>query len=171
MKNYSFRAWRRHRNHKATAFYEFMVDGVSELVTDVRKSPTTTASRSLANVEAYDPEVKNEFMVAVSDFENVLFALLDELESLKDSPLASIVTILIYSESGSIIREMPLSEVIPAVHVAAERKGLCVPFSFASGGVFIPAPPQDSSLGIADYQVSTLTLITDEVPSTTLAVA
>ncbi|GJR73162.1 hypothetical protein Tco_0085527 [Tanacetum coccineum] len=127
----------------------------------------TTASRSLAKVEAYDPEVKNEFMVAVSDFKNVLFALLDELESLKDSPLASIVSTL----SGSIIREMPLSEVIPAVHVAAERKGLCVPFSFASGGVFIPAPPQDSSLGIADYQVSTLTLITDEVPSTTLAVA
>ncbi|GJX35505.1 hypothetical protein Tco_0247062 [Tanacetum coccineum] len=122
------------------------------------------SGRSLAQVEAYDPEVKNKYVPAVTDFENVSFALLDEFESLKDSPLASImfqpsvdqVTILIYSDAGSIIREMPLSEVIPAVCVVALRIGLCPP----------PAPLQDLSLGVADYQVSTLTLTTDEVPTT-----
>ncbi|GJY90309.1 hypothetical protein Tco_0505505 [Tanacetum coccineum] len=81
------------------------------------------SGRSLAQIEAYDPEVENKYVAAVTNFENVSFALLDEFESLKDSLLASImfqpsvdqVTILIYSDAGSIIREMPLSEVIPAV--------------------------------------------------------
>ncbi|GJS24953.1 hypothetical protein Tco_0453585 [Tanacetum coccineum] len=81
--------WRRRQEYKATP------------------SPTTTASRSLANVEAYDPEVKNEFMVAVSDFENVLFALLDELESLKDSPLASIVSTLVLKDGQGNVDSTP----------------------------------------------------------------
>ncbi|GJR37190.1 hypothetical protein Tco_1212874 [Tanacetum coccineum] len=131
--------------------------------------------RSLAQVEAYDLEVKNEYVVAVTAFENVSFALLDELGSLKDSALvlvmSALVTIPVYSESGSIIHEMRLSKVIPAVRVSVERRGLCSPSSSASGGGVIPTPLQDSSFGVANYQVSTLTLITGEVPATLPAVS
>ncbi|GKC96036.1 hypothetical protein Tco_1161478, partial [Tanacetum coccineum] len=48
------------------------------------------SGRTLDQVEAYNPEFKDEFVSVVTDFENVSFALLDELESLKDSPLVSI---------------------------------------------------------------------------------
>ncbi|GKC36819.1 hypothetical protein Tco_1049203 [Tanacetum coccineum] len=132
--------------------------------------------RSLAQVEAYDPEVKNEYVASVTDFENVSFALLDELESLKDSPLKfqpslDQVIIPVYSESGSVIREMPLSEVIPAVRVVSKRMKSCPSSGSASGGGVIPVLLQDSSFGVADYQVSTLTLITGEVPATPPAVS
>nr|GFC95518.1 hypothetical protein [Tanacetum cinerariifolium] len=53
------------------------------------------------------------------------------------------VTILVYPESGSVIHEIPLSEVISAVCVAAERSGLCLPFSSASGRGAIAALLQD----------------------------
>ncbi|GJY68220.1 hypothetical protein Tco_0471202 [Tanacetum coccineum] len=43
---------------------------------------------SLAQVEAYDLDVENKYMAAVSDFKNVSFSLFEELEALKDSPLA-----------------------------------------------------------------------------------
>ncbi|GKD34077.1 hypothetical protein Tco_1249586, partial [Tanacetum coccineum] len=111
------------------------------------------SGRSLAQIEVYDPEVENKYVAAVTDFENVSFALLDEFESLKDSPLASIMYALILKDDQG---NMPLSEVIPAVCVVALRIGLCPPL----------APLQDLSLGVADYQVSTLTLTTDEVPTT-----
>ncbi|GJU99070.1 hypothetical protein Tco_1328341 [Tanacetum coccineum] len=109
---------------------------------------------------------------------------LGELESLKDSPLAPImsalvlkdsqgnvdsipeiqwfqpsldqVTIPIYSESGSISREMSWFEVVPTTHVAVDRWGLRPPC-----GAFGFAPPHDSTLGVADYQVSTLVLSHD----------
>ncbi|GJX82357.1 hypothetical protein Tco_0331838 [Tanacetum coccineum] len=148
--------------------------------------------------EGLEAGIEHEYVAAVTDFENVSFALLDELESLKDSPLTYMmyalvlkddqanvnsnpelhkfqpsfdhVIIYIYSESGSVIREIPLSEVIPTVRVAVERRGLCPPSSSVSGEDAIPAPLQESSLGVADYQVSTLTFITDEVPVTPSAV-
>ncbi|GJS96317.1 hypothetical protein Tco_0803285 [Tanacetum coccineum] len=50
--------------------------------------------RSLAQVEAYDPEVENKYVVAVREFENVSFSLLEELEALKDSSLALIMSAL-----------------------------------------------------------------------------
>ncbi|GJX65136.1 hypothetical protein Tco_0299479 [Tanacetum coccineum] len=56
------------------------------------------------------------------------------------------VSIPIYSESGEVIREMLLSEVIPSVRGYAERRGLCPPSSSAP----------TTSLGVSDYQVSTL---------------
>ncbi|GKB95169.1 hypothetical protein Tco_0981306 [Tanacetum coccineum] len=49
---------------------------------------------SLAQVEAYDPEVKNKYVVVVWEFENVSFSLLEELEALKDSQLALIMYVL-----------------------------------------------------------------------------
>ncbi|GKD70438.1 hypothetical protein Tco_1324528, partial [Tanacetum coccineum] len=144
------------------------------------------SGQTLAQVEAYNPRVKDEFVVAVTNFENVSFALLDELESLKDSPLASImsalvlrdaqgnvdstpelqrfqpsldqVTVPIYSESGSVSHEMPLFEVVPTARAAADRRGLCSPLL---GGASSSAPPHESSMGVSDYQVSTLALSGD----------
>ncbi|GKF27876.1 hypothetical protein Tco_0094218, partial [Tanacetum coccineum] len=141
------------------------------------------AGRSLAQVEAYDHGTEGKYVFVVSEFENVSFSLLEELEGLKDSPLALImsaltlkddhgntdttpefcqfqpsldqVTIPIYFESGSISYEMLLSEAILVIRRSAEMRGLGPSFSFASGRVSTPAPLQDSSLGVADYQVST----------------
>nr|GEV07511.1 hypothetical protein [Tanacetum cinerariifolium] len=72
------------------------------------------AGRSLAQVEAYDPEVERKYVVAFFEFEG-----------------------------------------------SAKRRGLCLPFSSASGGTSGPAPSYDSSMGITDYQVSTLVLAGD----------
>ncbi|GJZ18388.1 hypothetical protein Tco_0554511 [Tanacetum coccineum] len=144
---------------------------------------------ALGKVEAYDLEVEGKYVATVSEFEGVSFPLLDELEGLKDSPLALIMYALtlkdgqgnkdatpefawfqpsidlvyvpVYSESGSVDREMLLSDVIPAIRQSAERRGLCPPSSSASGGTSGPAPSYDSSLGVTDYHVSTLVLASD----------
>ncbi|GJX13577.1 hypothetical protein Tco_0205335 [Tanacetum coccineum] len=136
------------------------------------------AGRSLTQVEAYDPEVEGKYVVAVSKFEGVLFPLLDEIESLKDSPLAQImyalilkdnqgnrdaalefpqfqpsvdqVVVLVYSESGFIEREMLLSDAIPAIRQSAERRGLCPPSSFTLGEASGSAPLV-TSLGVTNY--------------------
>nr|GEW84432.1 hypothetical protein [Tanacetum cinerariifolium] len=125
--------------------------------------------RSLAQIEAYDHETGEKYVVAVSKFENVCFPSLDESEGLKDSPLALImsaltlkddygdvyltpsfsefqpsldqVSIHIYFRSGEVIREMLLSEVNPSVRGSAERWMLCPPSSSAT----------TTSLGILDY--------------------
>ncbi|GJW59803.1 hypothetical protein Tco_0109138 [Tanacetum coccineum] len=144
------------------------------------------SGRTLAQVEAYNRGVKDDFVSVVTDFENVSFALLDELESLKDSPLASImsalalkdaqgnvdstpelqcfqpsldqVTVPIYLESGFVSGEMLISEVVPTARAAAKMRGLLPP---PLGGTYRFAPPHGSSLGVADYQVSTLVLSGD----------
>ncbi|GJV42364.1 hypothetical protein Tco_1420804 [Tanacetum coccineum] len=130
--------------------------------------------RLLAQIEAYDPETEAKFMATISEFKNVSFPLLDELEGLRDSLLTPImsaltlkddhanvdtspsfsgfqpsldqVSIPIYSESGEVIREMLLSKVVPFVIRSAERMGLCPPSN--------PAP--STSIGVSDYQISTL---------------
>nr|GEW75699.1 hypothetical protein [Tanacetum cinerariifolium] len=149
--------------------------------------------RSLTQIEAYDPEVEEKYVVAVFAFENVSFPLLDELEGLKDSPLAFImsaltlkddhgdanttpefrqfqpsldqVTVPIYSKSGSIDHEMLLSDAIPAIRGPAARRRLCPPPSSTMGGASGSAPPHES-LGVANYQVSTLVLSVDEGSTT-----
>nr|GFA64871.1 hypothetical protein [Tanacetum cinerariifolium] len=101
------------------------------------------AGRSLTQIEAYDSKIERKYVVAVSEFKGVSFHLLDELESLKDSPLALImfaltlnddhgntdvtpefrrfqpsldqVTVPIYFESSSIDHKMLLSNTILAV--------------------------------------------------------
>ncbi|GKB34776.1 hypothetical protein Tco_0879718 [Tanacetum coccineum] len=132
---------------------------------------------------------KGKYVVAVSEFEGVSFPLLDELEGLKDFPLTLImsaltlkddhgntdatlefrqvqpsldqVTMPIYSDSGSIDREMLLPDAIPFIHKSVERWGLCPPPSSTLGRASSFAHPHDSSLGVADYQVSTLVLSGD----------
>ncbi|GKC79120.1 hypothetical protein Tco_1129894, partial [Tanacetum coccineum] len=141
------------------------------------------ASRSLAQVEAYDLEAEGKYIVAVSEFDGVSFPLLDELESLKDSPLTLIMSVLIlnddqgntdtalefarfqpfidqvdvpvYSESSFVDREMLLPDAIPSIRQSAERRGLCPPSSSALGGTSGSAPSYDSSLGVTDYQCHT----------------
>ncbi|GKB65474.1 hypothetical protein Tco_0921660 [Tanacetum coccineum] len=140
--------------------------------------------RLLAQIKAYDPKTKAKYMVAVFEFENISFPLLDELEGLNDSLLALImsaltlkddhgdvdltpsfsefhpsldqVSIPIYSESGEMIRDMLLLEVIKSVRGSAERRGKCPPSSFAP----------TTSLGISDYQVSTLAQPIDDLLDT-----
>ncbi|GKF85441.1 hypothetical protein Tco_0253268 [Tanacetum coccineum] len=75
------------------------------------------------------------------------------------------VIVPIYSESGSVDREMLLSNVIPAICQSAERRGLWPPSSFALGRTSGSAPSHDSSLGVMDYQVSTLVLSGDGGPT------
>nr|GEU38568.1 hypothetical protein [Tanacetum cinerariifolium] len=140
-------------------------------------------SKLEAGVEAYNLVVKDEFVSVVTDFENISFALLDGLESLKDSPLASIMSALvlkdaqgnvdstpelqwfqpslnqvIYSESGFVSGKMLLSKVVPTARAATEMRGLYPP---PLGGTSSSAPYHGSFLGVADYQVSTLVLSDD----------
>ncbi|GKE10410.1 hypothetical protein Tco_1413961, partial [Tanacetum coccineum] len=140
---------------------------------------------------AINKEINGKYVAAVFEFENVSFPLLDELEGLKDSPLALIMSALTlkddhgnteflhlsfvsiqpspsitglpcyYFESGFIDREMLLSDAIPAIREFAKRKRLCPPLSSTLGRASSSAPPHDSSLGVADYQVSTLVLSSD----------
>ncbi|GKC07806.1 hypothetical protein Tco_0999416 [Tanacetum coccineum] len=72
------------------------------------------------------------------------------------------VTVPIYSESGSISREMSWSEVVPTTRAAVDRWGLRPPSGSTLGRAFGFSPPHDSTLGFADYQVSTLVLSHDE---------
>nr|GFA26793.1 hypothetical protein [Tanacetum cinerariifolium] len=142
------------------------------------------------STEAYDPEVEGKYVVAVSKFEGVSFPLLDELKSLKDSPIALIMFALIlkddhgnrvvapeftrfqpsidhvvmpvYSEFGSVDREMILSDAIFAIRQFVERRGMCPPLSSTMGEASSSTPPPDSSFGVADYHVSTLVPVNDE---------
>ncbi|GJX94411.1 hypothetical protein Tco_0348997 [Tanacetum coccineum] len=96
------------------------------------------AGRSLAQIEAYDPEVEGKYVAAVSKFKGVSFPLLDELESLKDSHIALIMFTLTLKDD--------------------------------QGETFRFAPSHNSSLGVTDYQVSTLVLSGDGRPTNPLPV-
>nr|GEV38542.1 hypothetical protein [Tanacetum cinerariifolium] len=108
------------------------------------------AGRSLAQVEAYGPKVEGKYVAVVFEFKGVSFPLLDELESLRDSPIALIMFALTLKYDQD--RKMLLSDAIHAIRQSAERQGLCPPSSSAPGG---------TSLGITDYQVFTLVLAGD----------
>ncbi|GJY76492.1 hypothetical protein Tco_0481608 [Tanacetum coccineum] len=89
------------------------------------------AGRSPNQIEAYDPEVKGKYVTAVSKFKGNTDA---TPEFSQFQPSLDQVVVPIYSESGSIDREMLLSDAIPAIHQSAERRGLCPPSSSALGG-------------------------------------
>nr|GEW04093.1 putative transposase (putative), gypsy type [Tanacetum cinerariifolium] len=111
------------------------------------------AGRSLAQVEAYDPEVDGKYVTA-DDQGNKDVA----PEFSWFQPSIDQVDVPIYFESDFIDHKMLLSDAIPAIRQSVERRGLCSPSSCAPGGTSSPAPSYDSSLGITDYQVSTLVL-------------
>nr|GEV13496.1 hypothetical protein [Tanacetum cinerariifolium] len=153
------------------------------------RSALGKAGRSLAQVKAYDPDVEGKYVVAVSEFEGISFPLLDELESLKDNPLALIIfaftlkddqgnkdaapeftqfqpsidqfIVPVYSESDFVEREMLLFDAILAIRQFAMRRGLCPPSSSAPGRNSGLDHSYDSSLGITGYQVSTLVMAGD----------
>ncbi|GKA20080.1 hypothetical protein Tco_0700069, partial [Tanacetum coccineum] len=64
------------------------------------------AGRSLSQIEAYDPDTEGKYVVAVSKLENVSFPLLDELEILKDSPLALIMYALALKDDDGICADL-----------------------------------------------------------------
>ncbi|GKB81200.1 hypothetical protein Tco_0948095 [Tanacetum coccineum] len=103
------------------------------------------AGRSLTQIEAYDPKTNGKYVAAVSEFENVSFLLLDELEGLKDSLLALIMYALaLKDDHGNTDPTPEFRQFQPSLDQG-----------------FGSAPPRDSSLGVADYQVSTLVLFGD----------
>ncbi|GJZ43251.1 hypothetical protein Tco_0590506 [Tanacetum coccineum] len=132
---------------------------------------------ALAQLEAYDPEVEGKYVAAVFEFENISFPLLDELESLKDSSFASIMSALVlkddqgnvdgtpefacfqpsldqvvvpvYSDSGPVDHEMLLSEAIPSVRRSRKKK-MCPLVDWDLSALF---PPPVHHLMSADYQV------------------
>nr|GEX53638.1 hypothetical protein [Tanacetum cinerariifolium] len=65
------------------------------------------SGQTLAQVKAYDPGVKGDLVSAVTDFENIFLSLLDELESLKDSPLASIMSTLVLKDAQCNVVSVP----------------------------------------------------------------
>ncbi|GJX13807.1 hypothetical protein Tco_0205565 [Tanacetum coccineum] len=111
------------------------------------------AGRSLAQVKAYDHDVESKYVAAVNDFKNVSFSLLEELEALKDSPLAPIMSALTLDGD---VDSIPRLHAIPVIREHAERRGLVPSSNSPKGGVTHTVHVQDSSLGVADYQVSTL---------------
>ncbi|GJY01718.1 hypothetical protein Tco_0359870 [Tanacetum coccineum] len=124
------------------------------------------AGRSLTQIEAYDPKVEGKYVAAVFEFEGVSFPLLDELERLNDSPLASIMPALILKDDqGNIDTTPEFSWFQPSLDQSSERKGLCPPSSSASGGTSGSVPPYDSPVGVAHYHVSTLCLPSDGGPT------
>ncbi|GJY15477.1 hypothetical protein Tco_0385899 [Tanacetum coccineum] len=123
------------------------------------------AGRSLTQIEAYDPMAEGKYVVAVFAFENMSFPLLDELEGLKDSSLTLIMSALTLKDDhgnfGSIDHEMLLSDAIPPIYGPDAWRGLCPPPGSTLGGAASSAPPHDSSLGVVNYQISTLVLSGD----------
>ncbi|GKD31448.1 hypothetical protein Tco_1242226, partial [Tanacetum coccineum] len=84
------------------------------------------AGRSLAQVKAYDYDVENKYVAAVSDFKNVSFYLLEELEALKDSSLALIMSALTLEGDADYtpkLRELQSSLDQVTVHVYSESSG------------------------------------------------
>ncbi|GJS81626.1 hypothetical protein Tco_0748167 [Tanacetum coccineum] len=111
------------------------------------------AGRSFPQIEAYDPEIETKYVVAVSKFENVSFPLLDELEGFKDSPLALIMSALTLKDDHGDTNTTP--------EFLYCEEGVCPPLSFTLGGDSSFVPPHGSSLGVTNYQVSTLVLSGD----------
>ncbi|GKF71351.1 hypothetical protein Tco_0207465, partial [Tanacetum coccineum] len=124
------------------------------------------AGRSLAQVEAYDPNVENKYVAVVNDFKNVSFSLLEELKALKDSPLALIMFALTLEGDAESTPKLHVvgSDAIPSIRGHAKKRGLVPSSSHAAGRVVSVVPVQDSSLGVMDYQVSTLVHTRDTVP-------
>ncbi|GKF92607.1 hypothetical protein Tco_0279326, partial [Tanacetum coccineum] len=92
------------------------------------------ADRALAQVEAYNPEIESKYVAAVREFENVSFSLLEELETLKDSPLDLIMSALTLegdANSTPELRKLQLSLDQVTVHVYSESSGSRGPSSIS----------------------------------------
>ncbi|GJY69216.1 hypothetical protein Tco_0472198 [Tanacetum coccineum] len=119
----------------------------------------TLAGRSLTQIEAYDLEVEGKYVVAVSKFEDTT------PEFSQFQPYLDQVVVPIYSESGSIDREMLLSEAIPAIRQSSDKEGIMSALNSALGVLLALYPPACTLVGVMDYQVSTLVLPCDGGPT------
>ncbi|GJS34366.1 hypothetical protein Tco_0532748 [Tanacetum coccineum] len=117
------------------------------------------AGRSLAEVEAYNSSVEAEYVSAVNEFKNVSFLLLEQLEALKDSSLELLM------DPNSISHEILLSDALAASYGCAEKRKAGASSSSAAGGPSVVAPSLDNSLVVADYQISSVAIVDDTVPS------
>ncbi|GKE41579.1 hypothetical protein Tco_1468863 [Tanacetum coccineum] len=95
------------------------------------------AGRSLDKVEAYDFGVEAEYVAACG--------------GLRDP--------------NSISHEILLSDALGSSHDHAEKRKAGASSSSAAGGPSIVVPAPDSSLVIADYQISSMAIGDDAVPS------
>nr|GFA19072.1 transposase (putative), gypsy type [Tanacetum cinerariifolium] len=87
------------------------------------------AGRSLAEVDAYDYEDGAAYVAAVNEFENVSFTLLEQLETLKDSPLELFMSAL--TVEGVHGDGDPTPEFCKLQHVSEQ---VIVPVYFERGG-------------------------------------
>nr|GEV04352.1 transposase (putative), gypsy type [Tanacetum cinerariifolium] len=109
------------------------------------------AGRSLAQVEAYDPDAESKYVAAVNDFEIFSLSLLEELEALKYSPIAPIMSALALDgdvDSIPRLRELQPSLDQETVHAYSESscsrgRGLVPSSNFTEGGVARAVTIQD----------------------------
>ncbi|GKA81857.1 hypothetical protein Tco_0788605, partial [Tanacetum coccineum] len=94
----------------------------------------------------------------------VSFPLLDELESLKDSPLASImVALILKDDQGNADTTPEFAQFQPSLDQFAVP--IYSEFGSVDRGTSGFVPPRDSPVGVADYQVSTLVLPSNRGPT------
>ncbi|GJX00192.1 hypothetical protein Tco_0184105 [Tanacetum coccineum] len=101
------------------------------------------AGRSLVKLEAYDYGVAAEYVVAVTELENVSFPLLNQVEDLKDSPLKLLMSSLTLKGNHA------------ASHAHAEKR---IKDASSSSDV-------ETSLVAADYHISDVSIVKDVATS------
>ncbi|GJT84033.1 hypothetical protein Tco_1058375 [Tanacetum coccineum] len=115
----------------------------------------------LDQVEVYDFGVEAEYVATANKFDNLSFSLLEELEALKDSPLELIMSFL--NLEGGHGDKDPSPDFI--ARPMAKRRKAFASSSLAVGGVSATVPSPDSTLAVADYQISSLVIADGAVPS------
>ncbi|GKE53351.1 hypothetical protein Tco_1488507 [Tanacetum coccineum] len=108
------------------------------------------AGRSLAELDAYDSGVAAEYVVAVTELENVSFLLLDQF-----------IVLVYYEHGGSrgpdfISHEIMLSDALAASHARAEKRKKDASSSSDVGGPFVVA---------LDYHISDVSITKDVATS------
>nr|GFA50883.1 hypothetical protein [Tanacetum cinerariifolium] len=138
----------------------------------------TKARRTLGEVEAYDLRIEARYVAAVKELKNVSLPLLDQLEALMDSPFKLLMV------NNSISHEILLYNALAASHARAEKRrkdaslSLVVGEPSATGSlapsvqapfvnpVVVAVVSQESSLTVTDNQISSLTIVKEDVPIT-----
>nr|GEW80931.1 hypothetical protein [Tanacetum cinerariifolium] len=89
------------------------------------------AKLDLEAIEAYDPEAEAKYIAALLALKNLKYPLVDQLESLKDAPISSQLTIPVYPEARDPMdpwackEEILLADAIAANVSRAEKKKKC----------------------------------------------
>ncbi|GKB75792.1 hypothetical protein Tco_0942687 [Tanacetum coccineum] len=88
--------WEEFASLQDTAEQHFFerVTALDARIADVRRDIDNDLYLYMLTAIAYDSEIEGKYVVAVLEFDGIYFPLLDELEGLKDYPLASIMSAL-----------------------------------------------------------------------------